>query len=127
MTARKKAALAATLIITGFPAWGLLFIVAGVGLEFWTISNDYPISWLLYDAPRMSVFLATAALVSWVWFQILVIVGLAIHAYFPAKSRWPRQDRMIERFGDPRTHTTAKNAVAHATQLWRVHIGEANK
>jgi len=121
MTKRKKAALAATFIVVGFPAWGFLGMAMGVALEFWTIGNNYPISWLLYDAPRMSVFLATAALVSWVWFQILIIVGLAIHAWWPAKSRWIAQDEMIEKYGEP--NDWDGDDFGHAQDLWKIHTG----
>ena len=90
--------------------------------EFGTLAADDPISHFMSDMDKMGVAMfalgigALGSSVFWVGVVFLV------HAHWPAKSRWKKQDEAIERFSDPEYRSPGE-AWGHARALWRIHTG----
>ena len=107
--------------VCGFTWWALR-------TEFWTLGQNDPISHFLSDMPKIGVALTGMGFGMFVMGLFAVALGLLIHAHWPAKSRWKKQDDEIAKFGDPDLRlpgiqTPGQAAYRHAASLWRLHTG----
>lgn len=87
-------------------------IIAAIAFEMVTvIVFGHPMSWAMQEAPNIVI-------------AVVCLAGgcLMGHFWWPAKARWPRQDRMISNMDDP---LKASDQVLrnYANNLWRVHSG----